>query len=142
MKTFIKLTVIIIFSTVWSACHKCIEDPSPCQGDIACTEQFVSVTVPFEFDSVNLNSLDYSETFLEDTGEKIFVKKYNQPFEIGPFHAVILSDSQMAKINKNGSNLRFELFNKSGGLIYTATFVIGHDCCHIEKLSGPDKIKL
>lgn len=142
MKTSFNFLVSLCLLFWFNACTDCSETPDECPDGIACTEVFVSVIIPFELVGIDIKTVDFSRTYLEDTNENIYEHKYNQPFDMGPYHAVIVTDAQLQKIMKDGSKLRFELYNTSGNKIYEATFIIGHDCCHIQKLSGPDKITL
>lgn len=142
MKTSFYFLVSLLLLLSIEACTYCNEPQEECPDNIACTEVFVSVVIPFDLIGIDITDVDFSKTYLESTNENIYEHKYNPPFDIGPYHAVIVTDGQLQKIMKEGSKLRFELYNTSGNKIYEATFIIGHDCCHVLKISGPDKITL
>lgn len=115
----------------------CNEDASPndqdCPTELLCTEQFVSLTFSprtngefVELDSYYTRNLDNGNTY-------IFNAQNNLP--ISEFY-IVISDSEMDEVAKDGTNLRF-FGTKDNQLVIEQDFIVGHDCCHVIPLEGP-----
>lgn len=111
----------------------CRRDKGECPSDRICTMEFRSIGVavvdnagaPVALDSVRtvriLDGLVYRfepSTFLPENG------------------FVVLTDAEMDAVDTRGVAFRFEGF-RSGDRRVAADYLIRHDCCHVEKVSGP-----
>jgi hypothetical protein len=142
MKT-VWIFIVCLTGIVWfSSCHTCRWDDDDCPGDIACTEVFVTVAVPLEFRNLSIRDLAYSRTVRKHGGRELFRYEYNKPFDMGPYSAYIVNDSHLPDVQKSGTVVIYTLYDTSGEIVFEDEFLIGHDCCHVEKISGPDKIIL
>lgn len=141
MKT-LKLGIFgIMFLFVLSGCKKNLH---PCDEVDICTDIFTSITVELKFENILLENFGNGETILDETGEKIFSNQLSdilfwlnwQPGD--PIHFQILTDNQLEKLSFEGKPVTVKFYDIGGGLIKEEKFVIRHDCCHVEKLSGAD----
>lgn len=132
------LTGIIFFSS----CNKCRIDEDECRDDIICTEVFVTVSVPLVFNNLSIRDISYSTSVLKDSGKELLRHEYNKPFDMGPFFAPIVNDGHLSSVEKSGSVVILAIYDISGKKIYEDEYTVGHDCCHVMKISGPDKIIL
>ena len=83
--------------------------------------------------------LDSSKTFLK--GKVIYSQNYLQSgFSAIPYH-VVITDSEMNIISSEGSNLQFNGWI-DGALVVEADYIVSKDCCHIEKVQGPETITI
>ncbi|MBK8549187.1 MAG: hypothetical protein IPL63_18120 [Saprospiraceae bacterium] len=113
-----------------------------CPDNLACTEIFVTVSVPLIFKNHSFEELARSETSLVSGNEIIFVNEFSiNPGSVIQF-AAIVNDMHLKKLKKEGSEVIFIIFDKNNKKIFEEKFIIGHDCCHVEKRSGPEEIIL
>jgi hypothetical protein len=107
--------------------------PFECKDIIACTEVYVSVQVSF----VDKNNKPYKPAkvkVVNEYGEDL----YSYP-TINNFY-VLVSDNHLHQIYKNGSKVTLTAYDISDQVVATEVYQIAHDCCHIQKISGPDEI--
>jgi len=134
--------IVVFFSSLFlvGSCKKEV-DFVDCDPQIMCTEVFVSVVINAKFETLGREDIEKSETFIIDSGLKIFSKNYQDIFASEPFEGIIVvTDGALDKISKNGTEVKVVVYNKSGGVIKEEFFTVGHDCCHVEKLEGRDTI--
>lgn len=113
-----------------------------CPANPACTEIFVTVSVPITFKNHSFEQLSRSETTLVTSNEIIFVNEFSNNTGSVIQYAAIANDMHLHKVKKDGSEVIYKIFDKSNKKIFEAKFIIGHDCCHIEKIGGPEEINL
>ncbi len=113
-----------------------------CPDNPACTEIFVTVSVPITFKTLSFEQLSRSETTLVSSNEIIFVYEFSNNTGSVIQHAAIANDMHLHKVKKDGSEVIYKIFDKSNKKIFEEKFIIGHDCCHVEKKGGPDEINL
>lgn len=144
MKYFLFLKLIILF-LLFSGCHK---SDSPCDSIEFCTEEFRAIFVTLKFENTTSRNFGHLETILEDTGEKLRTARITMGFPnpdnplVDSVLLSILNDSHMNKISFDGSTISVRFFDQSGSQIRQEKYTVRHDCCHVEKLSGPDDIIL
>jgi hypothetical protein len=134
--------LILVFFSVLISCNK-QEDDDTCPSDIVCTEEYVSIDVNVELVSYTRAQISYSESFLEDSDRLVYTENYQR--EIHPLlynKITVLGDSAMNDLKKSGSKIVLKVYDIEDREILSEKFVIGHDCCHVQKVSGPDKITL
>ncbi|MFZ1458017.1 MAG: hypothetical protein WAT46_18370 [Saprospiraceae bacterium] len=127
----------IVWSMILLLCLSCTKESlDDCPAELACTEVFVSIFVKI----LKENQPSYKPAKLEvvfaDTGEKKRISENNY----GTY--AYINDGDMDRISKNGTTIY--LIGKDGldKELFNEKYVIGHDCCHVIKLSGKDEITL
>mgnify|MGYP000861798077 CR=1 len=131
--TIIKNICLLILIAIFSCSKK---DVLECPDNIACTEVFVSIGVKI----VNSNNeiVNCFKTVTEIEGQVNPIVNNIFDIAVGPY--IILDDSQKSKLKKDGSKVIFTAYNEKDQVIAAENFVIGHDCCHVVKISGPESI--
>lgn len=119
------------------ACFK--QNKEECPGDIVCTAVFAQVNVSVIDEKGKPAYIVRTETRAIDGS--IFVSRtVNDNNNI-----VVADDNDLKKLTKSGTALSFKAFVMINGQemqVVDQIFIIGHDCCHVIKISGPDTIKL
>lgn len=112
------------------------ENTNDCHQNLICTQIFVSITANVQWKSNDLKWLK-SKTILKRTNEIIYSDTLSEYSVI-----TIMSDGGLSKIKKEGDDLILEIYNENNQLLKTENYIIGHDCCHVLKISGPEIITL
>ena len=129
MKYVLYFVVLIILG-----CTKKSSDE--CPKNLACTEIFISIAVKIQKENQPSFKTEKIEVIFSDSGyRKPVVNDYNGMYSF-------VNDNDINNIQKSGTiiyiigkdGLNHELFNEK--------YVIGHDCCHVIKLSGKDVITI
>ncbi|WP_421875851.1 hypothetical protein [Marinoscillum sp.] len=84
-------------------------------------------------------TLDSGKTYSD--GQLLFSESYRSEAPVFKYPNVVITDSEIDQIAFDGTTLVFKSWVE-GNPIPDQQFVIGKDCCHIEKLEGPDSITL
>lgn len=134
-KLNVSYSIFLFFALSLLSCCK-DEQVDDCPQDLFCTEVFVSVTAKVQWMTNDIKRLN-SKTILKRTGETIHSDTLNE-FQV----ISVVSDSELSKLTKMGDELILEIYNESNQLLQTENYIIGHDCCHVLKISGPDIITL
>lgn len=134
-KLNVSYSIFIFFVLSLLSCCK-EEQVKDCPQDLFCTEVFVSVTAKVQWVTNDIKRLN-SKTILKRTGEIIQTDTLNE-FQV----ISVVSDSDLSKLRKKGDKLILEIYDESNRLLQTENYLIGHDCCHVLKISGPDIIDL
>jgi len=129
-----KYALYILLALCTTACSK--DDKSDCPSDLACTEIFVSIGAKVQ-NSKNEDIL-LSKTTTQIEGKTNIITKTN--FDPVYSYYVILDDSSLEELIKEGSTVTFKGYDTNNQLLFTEKYTIGHDCCHVVKLSGKDNI--
>jgi hypothetical protein len=143
-----RLSSFLIYLAVVSLSASCVdctnhdENPDECSTQMVCTEVFVSVNIPIEFEQMSVTDVHYALTSVKSNGKLLQLTSYNKPFDMGPYSALIVNDSNLDDLRRSGTVVLLSFYDKSHKLLAEQEFSIGHDCCHVVKISGPDKIKL
>lgn len=103
---------------------------------LVCTEElrFIFAEIKNE-NGVNI-FLDSTKT--SNPNGHLLYSQQQSDTETFSFHTVI-SDSEIDQVGFDGTELTFEGW-LGGEKVVSETYVIAKDCCHIEKLMGPDII--
>jgi hypothetical protein len=125
----IYLSIILLFS-----CTK--KESAECPEDLACTEVFVSINVQVK--NTKNENVHLFKTITEIEGDDTILVKTN--FTSLSDNYVIVDDLSKKDLKKAGSKVTFKGFDESNQLIVNEEYLIGHDCCHVIKLSGKDII--
>jgi hypothetical protein len=127
MKHVLVLVILIILG-----CTKNSSDE--CPKNIACTEVFVSIAVKIQKENQPSFKPANLEVIFSDSGyKKSVVNDFNGMY-------TFINDNDLMKIQKSGTIIY--LIGKDGldNVLFNEKYVIGHDCCHVIKLSGKDVI--
>ena len=115
------------------SCSK--SEPSECPSDLACTEIFVTLTVKIQ--NRNNESVFLTRTTTSIEGNSKIISKSDWD-KISAYN--VLDDLSIKDLKKSGSIVTFKGFDANNQMIVNEQFIIGHDCCHIVKISGKDVI--
>jgi hypothetical protein len=132
-----------MFLTACEPKECCVNFPDEeCPENIACTEVFVTVSVPFAFKNIQKEQIGYSTTKLFITGETIHKHTYSNDQVDDESFAFLVNDNHLNQIRKMGTDIQYTLFDTSGKQILVETFTVAHDCCHVFKKSGKDILSI
>lgn len=109
-----------------------------CPEDLVCTEIFASIGTKIVNSNNEKVTLTKTVTEIEGSNNPIVTTEFNTFFD----NYTVIDDSQKNKLKKQGSKVKFVAFNEKNQAIATEEFVIGHDCCHIVKMAGPEVITI
>lgn len=128
MKHIFIITLFIAFS-----CSKSTED---CPDNIACTEVFVSICTKITKEGTPSFKPSKLEVLFTDTGEsKTITTDFNGTY-------CFIDDNDMKRVKKSGSPLQLIGKDEFDKELFNEKYVIGHDCCHVIKLSGKESITI
>lgn len=132
MKTFFCSILLLLSSPLFLAtsCEK-----KKCAPDTICTEMFAMITVRVVDQNGELVKLDEVYTVREGNAETI---RPDQNME-GAY--IVLDDSYRGKLQNDKDKFRL-VGMKEGKKVVDELFVIGADCCHIQKIEGKEDIRL
>ncbi|SDK17100.1 hypothetical protein SAMN05421823_10252 [Catalinimonas alkaloidigena] len=120
------------------------DDPAnaPCTGQEICTEIFVSVVVTVTTAEGQPVALDRYYTKHIQTGE-VFQLQPDATDSLRQANGTypVVSDAQRDKLAPEGSPLLF-VGEKNGSVVVERPYTVGHDCCHIQRISGETDITL
>ena len=131
--TFCLLSICFLLTTS-SSCKK-EKDTGDCDG-IACTMMFAMVTVNVTDSAGQAVKLDDAYTISNITADTI---RHEQ--NLHDMGYIVLDDSYQKYIVNTSATFQF-IGVKDGKQVVNAPFVIGADCCHINKISGETEIKI
>jgi len=104
-----------------------VDQQEECPDNIACTEQYVTLTVSFSDNNGDPLVLDSYTVTLVATGEVLTFSSNIDPVQ-GTY--ALAEDKHLELVEKNGSELRFEGI-VDGSKVVDEIFLVGHDCCHV-----------
>ncbi|WP_339625839.1 hypothetical protein [uncultured Maribacter sp.] len=139
---FPKVTLVIL-SIFLVACH---DKDEPTQQDctmVACTQNFVTLTVSVKDASGAAIVLDSYEVINVDSGKNLtddFNDEENQYFKEQGLYP-ILSDAHRVEYQNSTATLTFKGYISNEEVI-NEEFVVGADCCHVSLISGNTEIIL
>lgn len=131
-----KSSLLLMVVGILTACR--YDKPGECPQDIICTMDFRSVGVQVTDTAGAPVVLDSTRTIDLAQGAVVLRSSGPEPFPAGGWYTV-LTDSHMSFTDTRGRDFRFEGF-LGGTLRAQANFRIKHDCCHMDKVSGPEVI--
>ena len=130
MKTTI-ITIAILICL--SACN----DNSDC-SDVACTEEFISVTVQVLNQSNEAVALNRTESVLDDGT----ILETDLPIQIGTeVYYVVANDNHMDLLPDDSNVVTFTGWIDNQ-VVVTQQYIISKDCCHIDRQEGPELITI
>lgn len=137
-KTFSEAVSISFFKETLGDVQEILRTVSvaECQDDIVCAGNSVSVKVKIQRDNGEIYYPRVLVIKYDKTGE---YKEVHQEFD-GTSN--IVTDSDLGRLKKAGSSLTLEGYDEKSMLLFNEKYVIGHDCCHVIKLSGKDVITI
>ncbi|MFZ1527197.1 MAG: hypothetical protein WAT19_00465 [Ferruginibacter sp.] len=139
-----KALLALIFASLLmsSSCNK--ENAGDCQGDLVCTQDFRSVHVQV-MNSTAPYQLDHYITKRHSDSMVIDIHSALSAYEDSLFRAQgtypVLNDGHMQLTSRQGTGFTFIGYVNNLEVI-RENYVIGHDCCHIVKISGRAQVNL
>lgn len=126
-----------IVPLIGSSCDEEIDSPDPCPNEIICQLSYKAISVKVVYEDGE--PVIFDETELKDlnTGEVLVVDAFVEP-EIG---YVIAEDYMTDFLPRDGHCLQLTGYI-NGQLALQYSFLIGHDCCHVELLAGPGTLTI
>jgi len=112
-------------------------EPDACSIELICTEEYRSILISIQDSEGNPFVLD--EYRVTNTRSMTFVSFTFPNDLITEGSYVIAEDQHFDEVRKSGTNFLFEGFLDDQKVI-EENYSIGHDCCHVIKVSGPDVI--
>lgn len=129
-------SLILIFVIVFLFTH-CKSNNQP---ECFCTEEFRSITVTV-VDSLNnpIDSLDVD--IVDEFGRRISPSSKQFPYQSGLY--VVIDDSYVNYLSAEPLLIYFTATDSIGRRAYSLFLVNTDECkCHVQKISGPNKIVL
>lgn len=108
-----------------------------CPNDLICTQEFRILTVRIEDANGQSVLLDSYEMTNIETGENLAFVEPATPE--GQY--IIADDSHVDIVERSGTAFQFQGV-MNGEVVVDQAFSIGHDCCHISLVEGPEIIQL
>ena len=140
MKTILALFFASLL--ISSSCNK--DSEGDCPADIMCTQDFRSVHVqlmngsgPYQLDSYITKR--HSDSMVIDLHSTL--SAYEDSLYRANGSYPILTDGQMQLTSRQGTGFTFIGYVNNHEVI-RENYVIGHDCCHISRISGRGSIGL
>ena len=116
---------------------QCGVKKSDCKN-MACTQVFVSVGVEVLLNHTQDIGSYSSISLLESTGEVLHTQQGSDLTFGNTF--VVADDSHIGRLGFNSSHKVIFQLIKADSIVAEESFVVGFDCCHIQKLSGVERI--
>jgi hypothetical protein len=142
VKQFLLFGMLILFT-------KCAQEDlvtnnidCPPPGNIICTKSWITITIPIDLTTLDIKSFSHATSRIVETNNIIHEYTFNKPLDHGPFYATIADDNLVRNIKPTGEMIEYTIFDKEEKVLIKRSFVIGHDCCHVIKIKGPELITL
>lgn len=148
MRKLIAICLLVLFSCsddadprkasfTGSSCQEDVGQIDPCPDQLVC--QLSYLTIHVEIIDTEGNPVIFQETTLRnlDTGQFLEVDPEFPP-EKG---YIIAEDSMVDILDREGDCVQLSGFI-AGNLVFQYSFLVGHDCCHVELLAGPSTITI
>lgn len=120
-----------------SSCVEGTGQTDPCPENLVC--QLSYLTIPIQIIDKDGNPVIFQETSLRNTATGQF---YEVDPEFPPERGYIIAEDFMVDLlNREGECLQLSGFI-AGNLVFQYSFLIGHNCCHVELLAGPTTITI
>ena len=130
------LAIILLFSACKTT-KKVAAAPKPCEG-VICTEIFKSISIKV-VDAAGNDVLLSTHSTIRKRDKAVFGRTMNDAANGEQY--VLLDDSSVASLANTQDTVTFTATTKDGKPL-SADFVVGADCCHIFKVSGPETLVL
>lgn len=132
-----KLLAPLVFFLALTASIGCNESTEECPQDQMCTEEFRFITLEAKDTAQAPYLLDSVHTVVVESGA--VVHPMEQMMDPGIY--IVLSDNEKNLTSLAGDTFLFNGF-KGGLLKVSEQFVIRHDCCHINWVSGSTSVTI
>jgi len=117
--------------------------PGDCPEDIICTAVFVTVTIPVDWVTMRPEGIKRSETIIAESGKILATFEDYQNNPGIPFYGIqVVNDLHIPSLKTDGTDLIVRVYGTTNNLLKEFTCTAGHDCCHVVKIKGPDKLAL
>lgn len=126
--------LLVILSIILATACTTPKDTDHC-GNMACTEEFRTVTITINNELGEAFELDSFKTIVKRSQEEF---TNDDSFSDDGVYS-ILNDSQKDYTSFDGETFVFEGM-KNGLIVVSEEFVINKDCCHISYVSGNTNI--
>ena len=126
-----------IVPLIGSSCDEEIDAPDPCPDEIVCQLSYLAISVKVVDGDGEPVILDETELRDLNTGEVLEVDAFVEP----EFGYVIAEDYMTDFLPREGHCLQLTGYI-NGQLALQYSFLVGHDCCHVIVLAGPDTLTL
>lgn len=133
MRKLISISLFLLSISI--ASFTCNKNVDPCEHTM-CTADFRMITIDIKDGLGNPYNLDKVETKLGNT----IINTSVEPSVPLSSSYTIVDDSNIKDFGYNNSaNVEFFVY-KNNQVVYTSTFSIKTDCCHVEKVNGDSQI--
>lgn len=133
-----KLKIVLVAGLAGLALISCKTTKKvACPPNTMCTMMFKSVSVLVT--DANGTPVQLDEAYTIQTKTKETIRPEHHGSRDGYY--VVLNDSYQKKLENQKASFRF-IGKKDGKEVVNQLFVIEADCCHINRLEGPEKISL
>lgn len=147
MKTLHVLSLLLLFGcqaskvsnqTVQSFCDTVIDSSlqPTCTPDMMCTSDYRTVVIQVEDNSGNPVELERYSISNLTLGKTIEIES-----PISETGYTIAEDLMMFEIDQTGHCIELSGW-LDGKLVLQYGFLVGHDCCHVKLLAGPENITI
>lgn len=133
-----KIALILIFAVALASCDK--KEPAECEARM-CTENFVMISFSFTDKDGNPAAVKNYSAINQRTGDTI--RSTSAAYmNMVPGSFIVVDDAYREKLSAEGDDIKVSATSEATGQIKSAMLkVAGGKCaCHVQKLSGPEKI--
>lgn len=124
----------LIVGLLLLSCNK--NENIECPTDIICTQVIVSIGVTIKNNNNEFIKLSKTQTEIEGIAIEVGQNDFDPIY--GTY--TILDDGALKSVKKSGSKVTFKGFDANNQLVVYEQYRIGHDCCHVIKISGKDEV--
>ncbi len=137
MKTkLIPALFLAITLPVLLACLKENRQEQKCPDNLICTEVFITIPVAVVDSQQNPVVLDSHRTTNPSKAAVLVQQRVEAATDFG---YPVVTDAEIKLLSLEGDSLLFQGY-RGGQEVARGSFFINHDCCHVNKLSGPDTL--
>ena len=132
-------TVLILYLSLFVACNttQVASGPAPCPEDLACTEEFVAISIevvthgasPVTLDDLTINNIT------DGTEIEIDQSQWQSGMAQDRNRYVILTDASQKVLQNRRVNVQVKAV-KDQEELFEKTFLLGADCCHVQHYEG------
>lgn len=110
-----------------------------CPDDLMCTMDFRMLSIQIKFDQNNRP--DSVQTVLDSDAQTVLNSQKSEDIQSLSSGWILATDSDMHLVSKSGTPVTLHIF-KDGTIIHSESYVVAHDCCHIQLKKGAREIDL
>ncbi len=132
------LKYICILTSIISFFAFTCKKKAPCEG-VVCTQEFRTVDITVVDNAGNAKPISSIRT-IDPSTNAVILSNSNPNTAIGASTYTFFSDLQIAGMTAN-SQKTFKVEGVyNNAIVFTESYVISADCCHITKVSGKDSV--